>query len=191
MKEITLLHGEIVIVDDEDFDFLNVNMDKEGWDSLEGNFWKNKPLESTSSIPVFGKFYYWWFGKGEEKSRVAEVKQLKEKYYKTVSEEIKKFGDVTQETVNKVIEDKRLSEKDKTQLEERLEVNDELVYSVKHMPFEKALRAFKQASDEEKQKLLEVLDDKYERLSDEDKAKFDPKIDEIMSKMKVLPAGSI
>jgi hypothetical protein len=143
-----------------------------------------KGFEVTQSIPVFGKLYYWWFGKGAEKAAKQEKQQLKEKYYKQATKDIEKFGDISPATIKEVVEDKRLSEKDKSAIERRIEVGDELVYSVMKMPFEKALITLKHASREDQQKLLEVLDDKYERLSEEDKAKYDPKIDEIIADMK-------
>ena len=149
-----------------------------------------KGFEVTQSIPVFGKLYYWWFGKGVEKSAKKEVQQLKEKYYQQAVKDIAKFGDITPETIKAVVEDKKLSERDKNAIEKRIEVGDELIYSVMKMPFEKALIALKHASKEDQQKLLEVLDDKYDRLSEEDQAKYDPKIDAIIADMK-KPAFSI
>jgi hypothetical protein len=143
-----------------------------------------KGFEVTQSIPAFGKLYYWWFGKGAEKAAKQEKQQLKEKYYKQATKDIEKLGDISSETVKEVVEDKRLSERDKSAVEKRIEVGDELVYSVMKMPFEKALVALKYASKEDQQKLLEVLDEKYERLSEEDQVKYDPKIDEIIADIK-------
>jgi hypothetical protein len=58
-------------------DFVKYNPDKEGPESLEGNFWKGKKLETTASIPLFGKMYYWWLGKGVEKSAKTRKKIAK------------------------------------------------------------------------------------------------------------------
>lgn len=49
-------------------DFINYNPDKTGINKFQGNLWKGKPLETTASIPVVGKIYYWWLGGGVEKT---------------------------------------------------------------------------------------------------------------------------
>jgi hypothetical protein len=36
-----------------------------------------KGLEITQSIPIFGKLYYWWFGKGADKTERKERQQWK------------------------------------------------------------------------------------------------------------------
>ncbi len=55
-------------------DFGAVDFSKEGMDQLQGNFWKGEKLELPSSIPFIGKLYYWWFGKGVEKSAKTQAK---------------------------------------------------------------------------------------------------------------------
>jgi hypothetical protein len=42
----------------------------------------DKGLETVSSIPIIGKLYYWWFGKGAGKSNKRQKMMLVEKYFK-------------------------------------------------------------------------------------------------------------
>jgi hypothetical protein len=58
-------------------DFANFDFQKDGMESLQGNFWKGEKLETPASIPVFGKEYYWWFGKGTELSEKTRKKMRK------------------------------------------------------------------------------------------------------------------
>jgi len=41
-----------------------------------GNLWKGKKLESTASIPLGGRLYSWWFGRGREKINERKPKGL-------------------------------------------------------------------------------------------------------------------
>lgn len=64
-------------------DFANVDFTKPGDfidnrnpknQKMQGNWWMGKKLESPSSIPYLGKFYYWWFGKGADLSEKTRQK---------------------------------------------------------------------------------------------------------------------
>jgi len=45
-----------------------------------------KGLETPSSIPIVGKLYYWWFGKGAGKSDRKQKEMLIDKYFDTLAE---------------------------------------------------------------------------------------------------------
>jgi hypothetical protein len=49
-------------------------------------FGDKQGFELTQSIPIFGKLYYWWFGKGAKRLEKKEVKERKaeEKEHKSV-----------------------------------------------------------------------------------------------------------
>lgn len=64
-------------------DFANVDFTKPGDfidnrnpknQKMQGNWWMGNKLESPSSIPYLGKFYYWWFGKGADLSEKTRQK---------------------------------------------------------------------------------------------------------------------
>jgi hypothetical protein len=143
-----------------------------------------KGFEVTQSIPVFGKMYYWWFGKGVEKSAKKEKKMTLENYYKQATKELEEKGEVSQALIDKVTADKRLNDKDIEILSERVEIGNDLVFKVKRMPFEKALKAYKSASKEDRERLNEILDEKYERLSEEDQNKYKEKIEKLLEENK-------
>ncbi len=48
-------------------DVFAIDFEEEGRDMIAGNVWNGEPLEIPASIPVGGKLYYWWWGKGPEK----------------------------------------------------------------------------------------------------------------------------
>ena len=138
-----------------------------------------KGFEVTQSIPLFGKLYYWWFGKGAEKKVKKEVFIRKQKYSQQAWKEIEKFGDVSDKTWQQIADDTKLSDKDVKSLETMIDTGSEFVYEAKKMKWEDFLALYKKSSEEERDVLDSVLDSKYERLSDEDKEKYDPILDKI------------
>lgn len=62
-------------------DFGNYNFDydpdKPGDKRFKGNLQTGKPLETTQSIPLVGKLYYWWFGGGVDKTKNTKKRMAK------------------------------------------------------------------------------------------------------------------
>ena len=150
-----------------------------------------KGSELIQSVPVFGKFYYWWFGKGADKSSKVAVKVAKDRYYKMAMEDKEKTGEISPSTSEAIKKDMRLSENDLNDLWKRVQIGDDHAYKVSKMPFEKALKEFEKASLADRKVLGKVLASKYDRLPEEKKAKFDPEIERILAEEKKEPLVDI
>lgn len=150
-----------------------------------------KGSELVQSVPIFGKFYYWWFGKGADKSSKVAVKVAKDRYYRMAMEDKAKTGEISQKTADTVKKDMRLSDSDLNELWKRIQIGDNQAYKVSKMPFDKALKEFEKASVAEKKVLEKILAGKYDRLSDEKKAKFDPEIQRILAEAEEEPLVDI
>jgi hypothetical protein len=122
-------------------------------------------------------------GLGPPNQEKKEISDLKDKYFRMAMKDIEKIGDVSDETIKAVAADTRLSDKDLEAIDARIETED-LIHAIKGMSFENALRVYKVATPEEREKLNEVFDTKYDSLSDEDKVKFDPLVDKILEDTK-------
>jgi hypothetical protein len=146
-----------------------------------------KGSELVQSIPVFGKFYYWWFGKGADKSTKIAVKVAKDRYYKMAMEDKANSGEISQDTISKIKNDMRLSDSDLDTLWKRVEIGNDNAYKVSKMPFDKALKEFEKASVADRKILGKVLADKYDRLSEDKRTKFDPEIERILAEEKKEP----
>jgi len=150
-----------------------------------------KGSELVQSVPIFGKFYYWWFGKGADKSSKVAVKVAKDRYYRMAMEDKAKTGEISQKTAETVRNDMRLSDSDLNELWKRIQIGDDQAYKVSKMPFDKALKEFEKASAAEKKVLEKILAEKYDRLSDEKKAKFDSEIQQVLAEAEKEPLVDI
>ena len=100
-------------------------------------------------------------------------------------------GSISQDTINAVKNDMRLSDDDLNNLWKRIEIGDDNAYKVPKMPFDKALKEFDRASTADKQILMNIMKTKYDNLSEEKKEKFLPEIQRILDKEKEKPLVDI
>jgi hypothetical protein len=75
VKEGTLSEGILSIITPP-FNFIN-DVIVDTYDIAEGKMEAPDELQSINNIPVGGKLYYWWFGKGATKSEKKRIKMEK------------------------------------------------------------------------------------------------------------------
>jgi hypothetical protein len=151
----------------------------------------NKGLEVTQSIPIFGKMYYWWFGKGAEKNLKDRVRADKMKYFRMAVKDLEETGEVSKQTLESMWANKNLTDKDLKDIYDMTQKGDEYTNKLKKMKFENVLIEFDTGNAEEKEKAREVLADKYDRLSDDRKKVLEPKIKEVLSREDMNPAKNL